>query len=152
MKTLIVYGTLSGSTMTAAQLICDTLAAAGHETMLVTADSSAKEQIASHDAVVFASPSWEDQGKDGQPLPEIRELIESFDAAALNGKKIALAGLGDSSYEHFCGAVDVMEDLLKQKGVSDFATEHLKIDKYYSTPDNEQKVKDWATSLGKALS
>lgn len=151
MKVLIIYGTLSGSTMTAAQIASDAITSHGCETELVAADPSVKDLIAPHQAVVFASPSWEDQGKDGQPLPEIRQLIESLDSGALAGKKVALLGLGDENYEHFCGAVNVMEELLKEKGVAEFAVPHLKIDRYYSSPDNEQKVKDWAQELAKII-
>jgi len=151
MKILIVYGTLSGSTMTAAQVASDALTAAGHEATLVMADPSVNDQITGVDAVVFASPSWEDNGKDGQPLPEVRALIESLDASALAGKKVSVLGLGDETYEHFCGAVDVMTDLLKGKGVAEFAVEPLKIDRYYTNADNEQKVKDWAATLATSL-
>lgn len=150
MKCIVVYGTLSGSTMTAATLVADTLKAAGHEVTSVTADPTIKDQILSAQAVVFASPSWEDQGKDGQPLPEVRAAIESLSAADLTGKKVALLGLGDTSYPHFCGAVDVMEGLLKDRGVS-VVTPSLKIDRYYSSPDNEQKIKTWTQTLSQLL-
>jgi len=152
MNILIVYATLSGSTQTAAQHIQETLSAVGNEVTMAAAEPSLKSRIPSFDVLIFASPSWDDQGNDGQPLPEIRELIESLDARDLQGKKIALAGLGDSAYEHFCGAVDVMEEIFRQKGYTQFAIEHLKIDRYYANADNEQKVKNWATSLGKSLS
>lgn len=150
MKTLVIYGTLSGSTMTAATVVADTLKAAGHDTTLVMADPSVSAQILSAEAIVFASPSWEDEGKDGQPLPEIRLLIASLTAENLAGKKVAVCGLGDTSYPHFCGAVDVMEGRLKEKGVIPIVPS-LKIDRYYSSGDNEQKVKDWAMTLAKAL-
>jgi flavodoxin I len=150
MKCIVVYGTLSGSTMTAANLVSDTLKAAGQDVTFVTADPSVKDQVKSADAVVFASPSWEDQGKDGQPLPEVRQLIESLTKEDLANKKIAVCGLGDISYPHFCGAVDVIEGLLKDRGVTP-AVPSLRIDRYYSSGDNEQKVKHWSSSLAKTI-
>lgn len=151
MKCLVVYDTLSGSTMTAAELVSDSLQAAGADAAAVMADPSAKEQILTSDAVIFCSPSWEDNGVDGQPLPEVRSLIESLKPEELAGKKIALLGLGDTAYDHYCGAVDVMEGLLKDRGVNSFVVPSLRIDKYYSSPDNEQKVKDWASSLSEVF-
>ena len=150
MKCLIVYGTLSGSTMTAAELIASVLRGAGHEVDALTVDSATKDLVASHDVLIVGSPSWEDEGKDGQPLPEIRKFLESLTADDLKNKKVAVIGLGDISYPHFCGAVDVIEEKLKNLNVN-LAIQSLKVDRYYSLPDNEQKVKDWATNLSKVL-
>lgn len=137
--------------MTAAELVGSTLRGAGHETDVVSIEGATKDMVAGHDAIVIASPSWEDEGKDGQPLPEIRIFLEGLIAADLAGKKVAVVGLGDIAYPHFCGAVDVLEARLKELGVT-LVTPSLRVDRYYSLPDNEQKVKDWSTSLATALS
>jgi flavodoxin I len=150
MKLFVIYGTLSGSTMTAGSVLAEELTKKGMEVTVGTADSVNKDQVLDADTIVFGSPSWEDEGKDGQPLPEVRHLIEEFTSADLAQKKVAIFGLGDTSYPHFCGAVDVMEGLLKERG-SVPVTPSLKIDKYYSSPDNEQKVRAWAQSLATSL-
>lgn len=137
--------------MTAAELVGATLRGAGHEADVVSIEGATKDMVAGHDAIVIASPSWEDEGKDGQPLPEIRIFLEGLTAADLAGKKVAVVGLGDIAYPHFCGAVDVLEARLKELGVT-LLTPSLRVDRYYSLPDNEQKVKDWSTSLATALS
>jgi flavodoxin I len=137
--------------MTAAELVGATLRETGHETDVVSIESATKDMVASHDCIVIASPSWEDEGKDGQPLPEIRIFLSTLTAADLAGKKMAIVGLGDTAYPHFCGAVDVLEARLKELGVATLATPSLKIDRYYSLRDNEQKVKDWATALANTL-
>ena len=136
--------------MTAAELIASVLRGAGHEVDALTVDSATKDLVASHDVLIVGSPSWEDEGKDGQPLPEIRKFLESLTADDLKNKKVAVIGLGDISYPHFCGAVDVIEEKLKNLNVN-LAIQSLKVDRYYSLPDNEQKVKDWATNLSKVL-
>ncbi|MCL4200446.1 flavodoxin domain-containing protein [Patescibacteria group bacterium] len=150
MKTLILYGTLSGSTMTAAELVGSTLREAGHDTNVVSIESATNDLVTAHDALIIASPSWEDEGKDGQPLPEIRKFLESLTTADLTGKKVAVVGLGDIAYPHFCGAVDVLEAKLKELGVTP-ATASLRVDRYYSLPDNEQKVKNWSANFAKAV-
>lgn len=150
MKYFLVYGTLSGSTMTAAELVGSTLKKQGHIVTIVSADQASKDMIKDQEVLLVASPSWEDRGLDGQPLPEIRQFLESLSPADLAGKKIALIGLGDSAYPHFCGAVDVMAEILtKLHSIS--IIEPLRIDKYYSMPDNEQKVEEWSMRLSKSL-
>jgi flavodoxin I len=151
MKIALIYGTLSGSTMTASETAAAELRSAGNDVNVVSVESANKDALSGMDAVVIASPSWEDQGKDGQPLPEVRMFLEGLTAQDFSGKKVALLGLGDTAYPHFCGAIDVMEGMLKERSVTPVTTS-LRIDRYYSLPDNEQKVKDWAQSLGKILS
>lgn len=146
MNVLIVYATLSGSTMAAADLIAETITSAGHKATALTADSVSADVVSSYDALIIGSPSWEDNGKDGQPLPEVRKFVESLSAAALKNKAVAVFGLGDTSYPHFCGAVDGIEEQLRTAGVP-LATASLKIDRYYSSPGNEQRVRDWSRSF-----
>lgn len=146
MKFILIYGTLSGSTMTATELVGESLRSAGNEVTCVSVDLTKKEYIASHDVLVIASPSWEDRGLDGQPLPEIRAFIESLTPSDLSGKKVALLGLGDTAYPHFCGAIDVLETLLKKIDVTPII-ESLRIDKFYSLPENENKIRAWAHTL-----
>ena len=118
MKILLIYGTLSGSTMTAAELIALTLRESGLTVDVITADSVTKEHVLTHEVCIVGSPSWEDQGKDGQPLPEITAFLGSLTAGDLANKKVALFGLGDIAYPQFCGAVDVMTEKLKNFGIT----------------------------------
>ena len=151
MKILLVYGTLSGSTMTAADIVTAALRKAGHEVSELTADSASKDMLTPCGALVIGSPSWEDDGTDGQPLPEVRKFLDSLTSDDLSGKKAAVFGLGDVSYPHFCGAVDVIESKLKERNVSPIIPS-VRIDRYYSSADNETKIRDWATQLGASLS
>jgi flavodoxin short chain len=150
MKCTIVYGTLSGSTMTAANVVSEALKAAGHEVTTIMADGASKDQLKDAQAVLFGSPSWEDEGKDGQPLPDVSRFLKTLTTEDLAGKKVAIFGLGDTSYQHFCGAVDVMTELLKTLGVT-LVSEPLRVDRYYSLPDNETKTRAWAQNLAKSL-
>lgn len=151
MKCLLVYGTLSGSTMTASELAASTLQSLGHEVDVVSVESASSETLNAYGALIVASPSWEDQGKDGQPLPEIRMFLEKLTAEHLKDKKIALMGLGDTSYPHYCGAIDVMEEMLKNVSVAPVVPS-LRIDRYYSLRENDDNVKNWASNLANALS
>jgi len=137
--------------MTASELAASTLRTSGHEVEVVSVESASPDALSAYDALIIASPSWEDQGKDGQPLPEIRMFLERVTAEHLKDKKVALMGLGDTSYPHYCGAIDVMEDMLKKLSIAPIVPS-LRIDKYYSLRENEDNVKNWASELGKALS
>ncbi|MBI5018674.1 flavodoxin domain-containing protein [Candidatus Gottesmanbacteria bacterium] len=150
MKCLLVYGTLSGSTMTAAELAAAELRTAGHEVDVIGVEEASREKLASYGALIVASPSWEDQGKDGQPLPEVRKFLETVTSEDLKDKKVALMGLGDTSYPHYCGAIDIMEEMLKKISVTPIVTS-LRVDRYYSLRENEDNVKTWAAGLGKSL-
>ncbi len=150
MKCLLIYGTLSGSTMTVAELIGRTLVATGLEVDVLPVENATKESLHAYNALIVGSPSWEDQGKDGQPLPEITAFLAALSPQDLTGKKVLIFGLGDVSYPHFCGAVDVIENTLKALNVTP-NMESLRIDRYYSLQENEQKVKTWAERAAKIL-
>jgi len=136
--------------MTVAELIGRTLVADGHEVDVIPVENATKESLRSYGAFIVGSPSWEDQGKDGQPLPEITAFLASLSLTDLAKKKVLVFGLGDVSYPHFCGAVDIMESKLNELGVTP-RMESLRIDRYYSLQENEQKVKTWAEAASKIL-
>ncbi len=150
MKCTLLYGTLSGSTMTAAGVVADVLTGAGHQVDSIMVDGATKDQIKDSQLIILGSPSWEDEGKDGQPLPDMTKFLKSLTAEDLAGKKVAIFGLGDTSYQHFCGAVDVMTELLKANNATP-VVEPVRIDRYYSLPDNENKIRTWADGLAKSL-
>jgi len=136
--------------MTAAGIVSDVLTAAGHQVDTIMVDGATKDQIKDSQLVILGSPSWEDEGKDGQPLPDMTKFLKTLTAEDLDGKKVAIFGLGDTSYQHFCGAVDVMTELLKALKAASII-EPLRVDRYYSLPDNETKTRQWADTLVKSL-
>ena len=150
MNVTIIYSTQSGSTSTAAEMVADTLKTAGHTVTICSALETTKDTVAPFDVLVVGSPSWEIDGKDGQPLPEVIALLEAMPKEAFVNKKVAVFGLGDETYTHFCGGVDVINTKLAQKGVTPFV-EPLRIDRYYSTHDNQTKLVEWAQTLGKSI-
>lgn len=136
--------------MTAAELAAAELRTVGHDVDVVGVEEASREKLSLYGALIVASPSWEDQGKDGQPLPEVRKFLKTLTAEDLKDKKIALIGLGDTSYPHYCGAIDVMEEMLKKISVTPVVTS-LRVDRYYSLRENKDNVKSWASGLGKSL-
>ena len=79
---------------------------------------------------------------------DFEPLFEDFDRIGVKGVKTACFASGDSSFEHFCGAVDVIEARLNELGGIQIL-EGLKLDGNLSS--NGSDVEDWANRLLAAL-
>lgn len=149
MKILIVYASYSGSTLMASQTVMETLTKPGHNVVLKTAVEVKPEELTASDLIVLGSPSWDYDGKEGQPHEDFLKFIESMKSVNLENKPFAVFGLGDSSYMNFCGAVNVLEEFVKNvKGKLVVAS--LKIDGYFlDQQKSTQSLTDWAEKLVK---
>lgn len=125
-KILIVYGSSTGNTESIAHKLEQQLAAAGHEvTVLNAADASAEHLADGYDAVLFGASAW---GVDDLELQDdFAPLFEEFDVMDLKGRKLAAFASGDRDYEHFCGAVDVIEARGKELG-AEIMTDGLRLE------------------------
>lgn len=108
-KVLIVYGSVTGNTEGIAQAIAGHLEKAGHEVSLRNAADvkSPKGLAAGFDAVLLGCSAWGDDEIELQG--DFAPLADAFGEMGLNGRNLAAFASGDSSYPHFCGAVDVIE-------------------------------------------
>lgn len=147
MNILIVYATNSGTTMTAAGSVQQALEQAGHTVTQKLVNEATVEEFGTHDLVIFGSPSWDFDGREGEPHEDFVKFIQGAAGKTAEGKKFAIFGLGDRSYTHFCGAVDHLEKFVADlKGV--LATASLRIDNYYQNlPANEQAITAWVQTL-----
>ncbi len=147
MNILLVYATNSGTTMSTAQAVNDKLVAKGYAVTMKEARDCSEADFSSPDAIVIGSPSWDFEGHEGMPHEDWLPLMEKLKTQTLENKKFAVFGLGDSSYKHFCGAVDHMEELVKTvKGT--LVVPSLRVDKFYSDQTgNMDKINAWADSL-----
>ena len=106
-KALIVYGSTTGNTETAAGYVVAGLAKHGWETVVRNAADVSPEGLAEgFDLVLFGCSTWGDE--DIELQDDFVPLFEELDKAGLAGRKVAVFGCGDSSYTHFCGAVDAL--------------------------------------------
>lgn len=146
-----MYATNSGTTMTTAQTVSDKLTAKGHAVTMKEARDGSTEDFSSPDAIILGSPSWDYEGNEGMPHEDWIPLMEKMKTLSLENKLFAVFGLGDSSYKHFCGAVDHMEELVKTvKGK--LVVPSLRIDKFYSDQTgNMDKINAWADSVVSVL-
>ncbi|MCM0755529.1 flavodoxin [Desulfovibrio aminophilus] len=125
-KVLIVFGSTTGNTETAAGYISDVLVKHGADVTLKNAADVEVEGLArGWDLVLLGSSTWGDE--DVELQDDFVPIYENLDKAGLRGVKAAVFGCGDSSYPHFCGAVDAIEERAQEQG-AELVAGSLKID------------------------
>ncbi len=140
-KALVVFGSTTGNTESVAEYVAGALADAGMAVDLKNAASVVPKGLAEgYDLVVFGCSTW---GDDEVELQEdFVPLFDDLEAAGLSGRKVAVFGCGDSSYTHFCGAVDAIAEKAAALGAK-VLDMPLKID---GAPDKAEAVA-WARGL-----
>ena len=145
-KVLIVYGSTTGNTEYVAERIEEKMKAKDHDVTTLDVSQAEVEGLANaYDVVLFGCSTW---GEDEIELQDdFIPLYDDLASCALDGKKVAVFGCGDSSYEYYCGAVDVIEERSKENG-AEIIYESLKID---GDPRSELgDIEDWANGVAGA--
>lgn len=143
----MVYGSSTGNTEGIAQKLRDYLAEAGHEVDLRNAaEVSAPGLAEGFDAVLLGCSAW--GVEDLELQDDFAPLFDEMDSMGLAGKKLAAFASGDSSYEHFCGAVDAIEARGRELGAVIMA-EGLKVDGGASAAPDD--IRDFAGMVLKQL-
>jgi flavodoxin I len=146
-KVLIIYGSTTGNTEMVAEQVTDLLKKDGVEvTMKSVVDATVAELGNGYDLTVLGSSTWGDDDIEFQE--DFALFYDDLDKAELNDKKVALFGCGDSSYEHFCGAVDLLEEKMDVLG-GKLVGEPLRIDG--DPEDSSSDIEDWAAEIGAGL-
>ncbi len=144
-KVLIVYGSTTGNTEGVAETVASVLEKKGQEvTILNAANASASDLASGYDAILFGCSTWGDD--DIELQDDFVPLYEDLEESGIAGKKVAVFGCGDSSYTHFCGAVDALEEKSENIGAQ-LLVDPLKID---GDPENSE-VEAWASSVAEKL-
>lgn len=101
------------------------------------------EELQAYDKILIGSYTW----GDGELPDEIICFYEELQNTDLQGKIGAVFGAGDSSYDHFARAVDLLEETLKDQGCV-IITKGLKMDK---EPEEhvETKCRNFCRELAK---
>lgn len=152
MKILLLYATNSGGTFQASQTVESVLAQKGHSVDLKTPLEAEPTVLASYDLVIMGSPSWDYEDKEGQPHEDFVAFMKKSEGSSFTGKKFAIFGLGDTYYTHFCGAVDIMENFVKERG-GILITPSARIDGYYAKLDEHTRaLTSWSETINQLLS
>lgn len=146
-KAVIIFGSTTGNTESTAGMIEDVLRENKLETVVKDVVNTRVEEMNNdYDLILLGSSTW---GEDEIELQEdFNEFYEDMGRITLNGKRAAVFGCGDSSYEYFCGAVDAIEEKVKKIG-GVLIAESLKIDGDPS--DAKDEIIEWATTVANKL-
>jgi flavodoxin I len=146
-KVLIIYGSTTGNTEQVAGWIGAVLKPKGHVVRIKNVTDARVEDLEKdHDLILLGVSTWGDDGVEFQEdfVPFYKEL----DRVLLTGRKVALFGCGDSGYEHFCGALDLLEAKMEELGAI-IVNEPLRID---GEPiDVLRNIMAWAEDVGGSM-
>lgn len=146
MKTLVLYGSLTGNTEATAQQISAFLDNHQVKHDLASAYDFSPEKVLTYDLLVLGSATW-DYGQFQEYFAEFFEAVQDFD---FSDKKFIAFGCGDSSYVDFCKAVDMIEDFWTKKKAIKLGP-GLKIDGFPFQPENQKLIEDWLEKLIKII-
>jgi len=145
-KALIVYGSTTGNTKIVAEQISGILKQKGIEIAVKDVVNTKVEELGEgYDLTILGSSTWGDDEIEFQE--DFADFFEELDQASLQGKKVAIFGCGDTSYEFFCGAVDLLEEKMATLNAK-MIIEPLRID---GDPDDYSgEIDDWASEVASA--
>lgn len=147
MNILIIYETYSSSTEAVADVMAKQLTEQGHTIKITRMKDNMGFMNETYDLVIFATPSWFDRGEEGQPHMAFLQFMDENKNADFSTLSCSFVGLGDSSYAHFCLAIDTLEDFFTKRGAKRQG-ETLKLDNFYFNPETEtKKLTTWIEAL-----
>lgn len=123
MNTIIIYTSMTGTTELMAKMIARELSKLGDLVVIKDAMEAYVEDLKSNERILVGSYTW----GDGVLPDEILDFYEDLQGIDLTGKRAAVFGSGDSSYDHFARAVDIFEEILRSRGC-EILTEGLKVE------------------------
>ncbi len=143
MKVKIIFETQTGTTQYVAETLQQMLTKMGHSVDLHSVRSAGYEpHLENYEVVLFGAPTYDD----GKLETAMRVFITRFNAD-LSHHKVAVFGLGNSSYPKFCESAPILEEWIKKNNGAPVVPA-LKIDGF---PDNLAPVEQWVQQLQSAL-
>jgi flavodoxin, short chain len=113
MKVIVAYASLTGNTEEMAEAIAAGAREAGAEVVVRDAYDADAAELDQYDGIAIGAYTW----GDGELPDEFIDFYEALSKLDLSGRKAVVFGSGDTSYPIFCGAVDTIEEKLKELGV-----------------------------------
>lgn len=146
-KALVIYGSTTGNTEYTAEVITRTLKEKELEVILKNVQEAGVDDLAGgYDVTLLGCSTWGDDEIELQD--DFAVFFESFEGTSFQGRKVGVFGCGDSSYTHFCGAVDAIEEKVTQLG-GEILAGGLKIDG--DPEDMFDDIQGWAENVHAAL-
>ena len=142
-KALIIFGSTTGNTETMSENVQQALVSHDMDVDIQAVTDVTPEALTGpHDVVLLGCPAYGDEEIELQE--DFEEFYDKMDGIKLDGKKFAVFAPGDSSYEHFCGSVDMLAEKMSALG-GELVAPGLKID---GDPDDAiDDTREWADSI-----
>jgi len=147
MDILVLYATYSGGTQMASQIVKEEIEKSGNQVKYLEVKDADWDVILKYKLVILCTPTWDFNGKEGQPHEDFMKLIDKSTSVSLKDINFAVLSLGDSSYTKFCGSADVLTDFIKEKGGNQIINP-LKIDGFFFNQETHtESIRKWTGEI-----
>lgn len=153
MKALIVYGTYSGGTQIAAEIVAGVLNAAGIESFIQDVHKTKPEDFAAYSYIVFGSNSWYEEREEGNMNSGYHALAKLMLPNTLADKTCFIYGLGDANMytSTFTKSVEHLAKFVTDAGGVQ-KLESLRVNRFYfERSANEKIIADWAGDVAAVI-
>lgn len=144
-KILMVYCSMTGNTETIAGLVEEGITESGFDVVRKDVLEVDAHEINDYETVILGSYTW----GDGEIPDEFLDFYDEILGLDFTGKKFAVFGSGDTSYDNFCGAVDIIEKMIEENG-GIIVLESLKVEQYPDEND-EERCKEFGKRFAEAI-
>lgn len=147
MQTLIMYGTYSGGTQLAAELIQSVLKEKGIEATIQNVHTATPDVFAPYSHFIFGSNSWYEEREEGNMNSGYHKLKKLMSPDTLKDKVCFVYGLGDSNMytSTFTNSVVHLAGFITDFGGTQ-KLDPLRVNRFYfERVENEKNIADWAS-------
>lgn len=146
-QALIIYGSETGNTRRAAEMIAASMVENGHEARVLDVTETGVEVLGEpYDALLLGVSTW--GAIDEEVCEDFKRFYADLAGVDLAGRRVAVFGCGDTGYDRFAKAVDFVAERVRQRGATLIA-EPLKIDR--DPTKSRDLVETWAVALARAI-
>lgn len=131
-RVIVLYTSLTGNTEEMAEAIALGAKEAGFDVTCKEAYDAKPTELLEYDGIIIGAYTW----GDGELPDEFLDFYEEMDGLDLSGKQAAAFGSGDTGYPAYCGAVDIIENKLRELGAA-IVCNGLKFE--YNASDEEKE-------------
>ncbi|WP_339170033.1 flavodoxin [Anoxybacillus sp. FSL W8-1294] len=130
-KAIMIFTSMTGNTEEMAEAIAEGVREQGIELDVKEVLDAVAVELEQYDGILLGAYTW----GDGELPDDFLDFYDELDDVDLTGKKAAVFGSCDSSYEKYGAAVDILIEKLQERG-AEVVLEGLKVE---LTPTNEEK-------------
>jgi len=131
-KVIIIYCSMTGNTEEMSEVIEAGVIEAGLESVRKDVYDASAAELLDYEGIIIGAYTW----GDGDLPDEFLDFFEELEELDLSSKKAIVFGSGDTFYPNYCGAVDIIENKLRELGAK-IVRDSLKFE--YNATDEELK-------------